>query len=171
MVKDIINDIQLYFTNRSYFEQRRRYKKLQRKARKKLKALVNHFCPWSGAYMHDIIRLMLDFYAEVYTSRDCCFSNEGHLEEVATSLNVALAYAEKIDEVDKLSDEELLNIVKDDAIFDEYVSTWEKKANARVTDSNNKEALFGSLANAYLTEKFTKAMYKIIGEHIWNWWD
>ena len=58
-----------------------------------------------------------------------------------------------------------------DKAFDKYIAAWEKKVNVTIDDSNNKEALLGGLADDYLTNKYTKAMYKIIGEHIWEWCD
>jgi hypothetical protein len=33
------------------------------------------------------------------------------------------------------------------------------------------EALLSGVAYTYLEEKYTKALYNIIGEHIWEWCD
>jgi hypothetical protein len=58
--------LKLYFTNRPYYEQWKRYKKLQKTMRKKLVQQAKEFCPWSGAYLHDMVKTMLEFYYETY---------------------------------------------------------------------------------------------------------
>ena len=163
--------IKLWFTDRPYYEQWKRYMKRQDAVRKKLKKQVKEFCPWSGYYMHEIIRTMLEFYHKTYLAKDCCWSEDGRLEEIATSLGVALHWADELDRIEDLEYNELIEIAQKDKAFAKYVSVWENKCNCRLDDSNHKEALLGGIAEAYLNEKYTKAMYKIIGEHIWEWCD
>ena len=118
------------------------------------------------------IRLpMLDFYHKTYLAGDCCWSSEGSVEEIATILGMAVHWAEDLDKVDDLEDAELLEIAQKDKAFGKYVAAWENKTNVIIEDHNHKEALLSSLAHEYLIEKYTKAMYQIIGEHIWEWCD
>jgi predicted DNA-binding protein len=167
----MFNNIKLYFTNKPYYEQRKRYIKLQKKYRNKLKKLAKEFCPWSGYYMHEMIKTMLEFYHKTYLAKDCCWSADEHLEEISTSLAVALHYARELEAVEDMEYSECLIAAQKYKDFAEYVAAWEKKVNTTIDDSNNKEVLLGSLANEFLTEKYTKAMYSIIGEHIWEWCD
>ena len=163
--------LRLYFTDRPYYEQVKRYMKRKKAVHKRLKKQVKEFCPWSGYYMHEMIKTMLEFYHKTYLAGDCCWSIESRLEENATSLGVALHWAEELETLDNLEDSELISIAQKDKAFKEYVAAWENKVSATVEDSNNKEVLLGALANEYLNKKYTKAMYEIIGEHIWEWCD
>lgn len=149
------------------YEQRKRYKKRLKNVRKKLKKQATEFRPWSGWYMHEMIKTMLEFYHETYLARDCCWSEERILEEIATSLGVALHWANELDRLDGLEDKELLEITKNSVAFEKYVTDWENKVGHK---ADNTKMLAG-LAMSFLTEKYTKAMYKIIGEHIWEWCD
>ena len=74
--------IKLYFTDRSYYEQRKRYLKLQKAVRKKLKNQIKSFCPWSGYYLHEMIKTMLEFYHKTYLAGDCCWSEEERIENI-----------------------------------------------------------------------------------------
>lgn len=167
----MFRSIKLYFTDRSYYKQRKRYLKRQRAVRKKLKKLAKNFCPWSGYYMHEMIKTMLEFYHKTYLSGDCLWRDEGSREEIATCLGVAKHWAEDLDNLDNLDNEELLTIAKKDSDFDIYVARWEKKVGKPINDYSYKDILLASLAYEYLEEKYTKAMYNIIGEHIWEWCD
>lgn len=149
------------------YEQRKRYKKRLKNVCKKLKKQATEFQPWSGWYMHEMIKTMLEFYHETYLARDCCWSEEWRLEEIATSLGVALHWANELDRLDGLEDKELLEITKNSVAFEKYVIDWENKVGHK---ADNTQMLAG-LALSFLTEKYTKAMYKIIGEHIWEWCD
>lgn len=149
------------------YEQRKRYKKRLKNVRKKLKKQATEFRPWSGWYMHEMIKTMLEFYHETYLAKYCCWSEEGILEEIATSLGVALHWANELDRLDGLEDKELLEITKNSVAFEKYVTDWENKVGHK---ADNTQMLAG-LAMSFLTEKYTKAMYKIIGEHIWEWCD
>ena len=66
--------IKLWFTDRKYYHQRKRYMKLQKAYRNEMKKQVNEFCPWSGYYMHKMVVTMLEFYYKTYAAKDCCWS-------------------------------------------------------------------------------------------------
>lgn len=163
--------IKLYFTDRSKYEQIKRYIKRQKSARKLLKKLAKNFSPWSGHYMHEIVVAMLNFYHYTYLLGDNCYSEEVRLEEIATTLGVACDLADKIDSLDALEDEELLSIAQEDEDFISYVADWEKKVELCLAESSNEAALKASLALEFLIAKYTKNIYNIIGEHIWEWYD
>lgn len=167
----MFRSIKLYFTNRYYYEQRKRYLKRQRAVRKKLKKLAKNFCPWSGYYMHEIIKVMLEFYHKTYLSGDCCWSSEGRIEEIATILGVANHFVEDLDNLDNLDDEELIVIAQKDKAFDKRVAAWEAEAGKPISEHFYKDTLLASIAYDYLERKYTKAIYSIIGEHIWEWCD
>lgn len=163
--------IKLYFTDRPYYAQWKRYTKLQKRVRKAMKLQAKGFCPWSGWYMNEMVKLMLKFYTETYEAGDCCWRETESRLEIAKSMRQALDYAEKLEIIEDLDYSELIEMAKQDKAFDKYIADWERKVNATIDDSNHKEALLGGLADDYLTDKYTKAMYKIIGEHIWEWCD
>jgi hypothetical protein len=117
--------------------------------------------------MHEMIKTMLEFYYETYLAGDCCWSEEGRLEEIATSLGVALHWANELDRLDDLEDKELLEITQNSVAFEKYVTAWENKVGHKADNTTMR----AGLAMVFLTEKYTKAMYKIIGEHIWEWYD
>ena len=163
--------LNLYFTDKHYYDQCKRYNKRQKAFRKKLKKQAKNFHPWSGWYMQEMIKTMLDFYHKTYLAGDCCWSNESRIEEIATSLGVACYWADELDRLEDLENAELIELAQKDKAFDKYVAAWEKKINTKVDDSSHKEVLLGGLAEEYLHDKYTKAMYKVIGEHIWEWCD
>jgi hypothetical protein len=163
--------IKLYFTDRLYYKQWKNYMSRRKAVRKKLKKQIKEFCPWSGYYMHEMIKTMLEFYHKTYLSGDCCWSEDNRREEIATSLGIALHWANELDIVEDLEDKELIKIAQKDKTFEKYVADWEKKIDMNIGASNHKEALLGGLAEEYLIKKYTKAMYKVIGEHIWDWCD
>ena len=170
-MKHLFNGIKLYFTDRPYYEQWKRYTKLQKRVRKAMKLQAKDFCPWSGWYMNEMVKLMLKFYTETYEAGDCCWRETESRLEIAKFMRQALDYAEKLEIIEDLDYIELIEIAKQDKAFDKYIADWEKQVNATIDDSNHKEALLGGLADDYLTDKYTKAMYKIIGEHLWEWCD
>lgn len=163
--------LNLYFKDKPYYDQCRRYRKRQKAFRKKLKKQAKEFCPWSGWYMHEMIKTMLEFYHKTYLAGDCCWSEESRIEEIATSIGVARYWADELDRLEDLENAELIELAQKDKAFDKYVAAWEKKINTKVDDSSHKEVLLGGLAEEYLHDKYTKAMYKVIGEHIWEWCD
>lgn len=170
-MKHLFNGIKLYFTDRKYYEQWKRYTKLQKTFRKKLMKQAKEFCPWSGWYMNEMIKTMLNFYHETYLAGDCCWSEESRVAEIAVSLGVALEYAKELENLDDLGDEELIGIAQENDDFDEYVTAWEQKVGAKISESNQPDSLLSALAYEYLEEKYTTALYNNIGEHIWEWRD
>ncbi len=165
--------IKLWFTDRPYYEQRKRYIKLQKEYRNKLKKQAKEFCPWSGWYMHEMVKTMIDFYHKTYVAGDCCWREEGSREEIATCLGVANHWADELDKLDDLSDKELIELARTSlgVAFDKYVAAYEEKVALKISESNHKDALLSSLAQEFLTEKYTQAFYSIIGKHIWEWCD
>jgi hypothetical protein len=160
--------IKLWFTDRNYYYQRKRYMARQRAVRKELKKQVKEFCPWSGYYMHKMICTMLKFYHKTYEAKDCCWSESAHEGKVAESLKQAVDAAANIDWIDDLDYAELIKVAKRDGVdFYNYVKQYEEKVGFDVTS----EALLSGVAYTYLEEKYTKALYNIIGEHIWEWCD
>ena len=141
--------IKLYFTNKSYYEQRKRYIKLQKKYRNKLKKQAKEFCPWSGYYMHEMIKIMLNFYHETYLAGDCCWSEEGRIKKIAAQTKKALNYAADLDNYEDMDTDELLALVEKEPGFQKYVEKWEKKTDTKV---ENKMLLSG-IAWDYLEKK------------------
>jgi hypothetical protein len=167
----MFHGIKLWFTDRNYYYQRKRYMKLQNEYCKKLTKQAKEFCPWSGYYMHKMIKTMLEFYYKTYEAKDCCWSESAWNGKVAESLKKAVDAANDLDSIDDLEFSELIAIAQKDKAFEKYIADWETKVNATINDSNNKEALLSGLAEEYLVEKYTKALYNIIGNHIWEWMD
>jgi hypothetical protein len=160
--------IKLYFTDRPYYEQWKRYMTRQKAVRKKLKKQVKEFCPWSGYYMHEMIVTMLEFYYKTYEAKDCCWSESAWTGKVAESLKEALDAATKLDQIDDFEYAELIKIARDDgATFSSYLRQYEEEI-GYLMDS---EALLSGVAYKYLEEKYTRAMYTTIGKHIWEWCD
>ena len=167
-MKRLFNSIKLYFTDRSYYEQRKRYMKRQKAVRKELKKQVNEFCPWSGYYMHKMIITMLEFYHKTYEAKDCCWSESAWTGKVAESLKSAIEVANELDNIDDLEYEELINIAQKDGVtFTDFVKQYEEQVGFKVENT----LLLSGVAYSYLDKKYTKALYNIIGEHIWEWCD
>ena len=158
--------IRLYFKNRPYYEQRKRYMKLQKEYRKKLKKQAKEFCPWSGYYMHEIIKTMLEFYYDTYKAGDCCWSESAHTGKVARSLYDVLLAAEALEKIDELETSDLITIADAIADFEQYKLDYEKQTETKITDK-----MLGYVAYAFLEQYYTKKMYQVIGEHIWEWCD
>ena len=167
----MLKDIKLYFTNKPYYNQRKRYNKLQKKYRNKLKKLAKNFCPWSGYYMHEMIHTMLDFYYKTYLAGDCCWSDDTHRLNIANCIAKAIHYAEALEALDGQDDQELISEAKKDSAFNKYIESFERKTEKIITECTNSEMVLASLAYDYLEAKYTKIIYKVIGEHIWEWWD
>lgn len=160
--------IKLWFTDRNYYYQRKRYMKLQKEFRNEMKKQVNEFCPWSGYYMHKMIVTMLEFYYKTYDAKDCCWSESAWNGKVATSLKEALDVATELDRLDDFEYSELIEIAeRDEDLFSDYLNQYEKKV-GYLMDS---EALLSGVAYSYLEKKYTTALYNIIGNHIWEWMD
>ena len=160
--------IKLWFTDRNYYYQRKRYRKLQKEYRKEMKQQAKEFCPWSGYYMHKMITTMLEFYYKTYEAHDCCWSEGAWDGTVAASLKEAVDMAAELDKLDDLEYSELIEIAQKDGVqFTEYVKQYENKV-GYLMDS---EALLSGVAEVYLEKKYTTALYNIIGNHIWEWMD
>lgn len=158
--------LKLYFTNRSYYNQRKRYKKLQKEYRKKLMKQAKEFCPWSGWYMHAMMKTMLEFYYKTYEAGNCCWSVEERIKKIAAQTKKALDYAHDLDTYEDLGEEELLAIAEKEYGFKKYVEKWEKKTGTKA----NSKLMYG-IAFDYYEKKYTEALYNIIGKHIWEWCD
>lgn len=160
--------IKLWFTDRNYYYQRKRYMKLQKTYRNEMKKQAKDFCPWSGYYMHKMITTMLEFYFKTYEAHDCCWSESAWNGTVAESLKKAIDTAEELDRLDDLEYAELIDIAKKDGkAFEDYIKQYEEKV-GYLMDS---DALLSGVAYSYLEKKYTTALYNIIGEHIWEWMD
>ena len=159
--------IKLYFTDRQYYRQWKRHMKRQKAFRKELKKQAKEFCPWSGWYMHKMIKTMLEFYHKTYRAQDCCWSEESRLDKIADQLEEAIHWSEALDQLDDLKDTELIDIAQKDKAFEKYVVS----KGLSMEEAKNPTALLAGLAEEYLNNKYTKAMYKVIGEHIWDWCD
>ena len=170
-MKQLFYNIKLYFTDREYYHQRKRYLKRQKAVRKELKQQAKEFCPWSGYYMHKMIKTMLEFYHATYLAGDCCWREKSGVEEIATCLGVAKHWSDALDGLDDLDDDAVIQTAQKDAEFEDYVSAWEYKAGATISESNHPDSMLAALAYEYLEEKYTTALYNIIGKHIWEWCD
>lgn len=164
----ILEVIKLFFTDRNYYNQRKRYVKRQKAVRKQLKKQVKEFCPWSGYYMHKMICTMLEFYFETYKAGDCCWTESGVNGKTASSIAPVVTLAQDLDLLDELSEEELIKLAEKDRVaFVNYVNKFKKE----IKKDEISDRLLSSLAYEYLLEKYTKKMYKLIGERIWEWCD
>jgi hypothetical protein len=159
--------LKLYFTNRPYYEQWKRYKKLQKTMRKKLVQQAKEFCPWSGAYLHDMVKTMLEFYYETYKAGDCCWCVEESTQKKAAQLAKTLEYVEELQAIDEMECSDLLDLAHKEPSFEKWVEKWEKKNDCTATS----DMMLYGLAYEYFEQKYTKAIYKTIGEHIWEWCD
>jgi hypothetical protein len=160
--------IKLWFTDRNYYYQRKRYMKLQRQFRNEMQKQAKEFCPWSGYYMHKMIVTMLEFYYKTYEAKDCCWSESAWNGKVAETIKPAIDAAKDLDSIEDLEPEELIAIAqKDGAAFTDFVKQYEEKVEFKIESI----ALLSGVAYTYLEEKYTKALYNIIGKHIWEWCD
>lgn len=164
----MFRNIKYYFTNKSYYKQRKRYLKLQKEFRKKLKKQAEDFCPWSGCYMHNMIKTMLEFYYKTYEAGDCCWSEEQRIKGIVGSLKRALDYANNFDTYEDLNEEDLIALAEKEYGFKMYLEKWEKKTGL---DTKEKPAFLYGVAWEYFEKKYTKGMYDTIGKHIWEWCD
>ena len=160
--------IKLWFTDRKYYHQRKRYMKLQKAYRNEMKKQAKEFCPWSGYYMHKMIVTMLEFYYKTYEAKDCCWSESAWNGKVAETIKPAIDTAKDLDSIEDLEPEELIAIAqKDGAAFTDFVKQYEEKVEFKIESI----ALLGGVAYSYLEKKYTTTLYNIIGNHIWEWCD
>jgi hypothetical protein len=62
---------------------------------------------------------------------------------------------------------DLLDLAHKEPSFEKWVEKWEKKNGCTATS----DMMLYGLAYEYFEQKYTKAIYKTIGEHIWEWCD
>ena len=164
--------IKLYFTDRDYYQQRKRYRARQKKARKELKKQTKEFCPWSGYYMHKMICTMLDFYYKTYEAQDCCWSDSACSGKIAASLKEAIDAANALDDIEDLDYKELIALAKKDGVaFTNFVNKWKEQFDNPILEGPHSIELLSGVAHSYLEKKYTKKMYTAIGDHIWEWCD
>lgn len=163
----MFKSIKLWFTDRDYYHQRKRYLKLQRNVRHKLRKQLSEFCPWSGYYMHEMIKIMLEFYHAVYQAKDCCWSESARLGKIEKSLAETLQYFELLEQIDEVDAEsELLPRAEAEPDFKAYLQEWSKENDMQVTD-----VMRPYLAYSFLEKIYTERLYNSIGKHIWEWCD
>ena len=163
----MFKSIKLWFTDRDYYHQRKRYLKLQRNVRRKLRKQLSEFCPWSGYYMHEMIKIMLEFYHAVYQAKDCCWSESARLGKIEKSLAETLQYFELLEQIDEVDAEsELLPRAEAEPGFKPYLQEWSKENDMQVTD-----VMRPYLAYSFLEKIYTERLYNSIGKHIWEWCD
>lgn len=163
----MFKSIKLWFTNRDYYYQRKRYLKLQRNVRRKLRKQLSEFCPWSGYYMHEMIKIMLEFYYAVYKAKDCCWSESARLGKIEKSLAETLQYFDLLEQLDEVDAEsELLPQAEAEPGFKNYLQKWSKENDMQVTD-----VMRPYLAYSFLEKIYTERLYNSIGKHIWEWCD
>lgn len=162
----MFKSIRFWFTDRTKHKQWKRYAKRQKAYRRKLVKQAKEFCPWSGWYMHEMMKTMLEFYNKTYEAGDCCHSTEERVKKIAAQTRKALEYAEDLDTYEDLSEEELLAMAEKEYGFRKYVEKWEKKTGTKA----NPKLMYG-IAYDYYEKKYTEALYNIIGKHIWEWCD
>ena len=165
----MIAHLKLFFTDRERFNSRMRYLKLQRTMRRKLRKLANTFLPWSGYYMHEMVKTMIDFYLETYQAGDCCWRDEKYLKDIVDTLAQVKHYLDNLDKTDELEAAELITTAK---TFPDF-KTFCKEFAAEIGTPSSKlsEAMKGVAAYEFLEKKYTSMVYKLIGEHIWEWCD
>lgn len=163
--------ISLYFKDRNYYYQRKRYMKRQKATRKKLRKQAKEFCPWSGYYLHEMIKIMLNFYHETYLAGDCCWSEDARRLKIANSIAEAVHYSEVLDKLDDWNYPELIAEAQTYTAFSDRVAAFEKEIGKSITDCGHSEALLAGVAYDFLEEKYTTALYNNIGKHIWEWCD
>ena len=166
----MFNMIKLYFTNRDYYYQHKRYRKLQKDYRKKLIKQSKEFCPWSGWYLNEMVKTMLEFYNKTYAAGDCCWSERCRVQAIANETKKALAQAEALDTYEDLDIDELITLAEKEPGFTKYLEKWEKKSGLKVNKDDRKYLLYG-VACDYYEKKYTTALYDIIGKHVWGWCD
>lgn len=166
--KQWFRGIYLFFTDKPYYEQRKRYLKRQKAVRKKLADQIKDFCPWSGYYMHRIVQTMLEFYQEAYEAGDCAWSEEERTKRIAGQISKAVEHAKMLDRIEDAEACELLDMVNVEPGFEKWLDSLERAGGCIKRDNIH---ILSGLAYEYLVEKHTKAMYTIIGKHIWDWCD
>lgn len=163
----MFKSIKLWFTDRDYYYQRKRYMKLQKEYRKKLIKQAKEFCPWSGWYLNEMVKTMLEFYNKTYVAGDCCWSEKCRVQRIAAETEKALKHAQDLDTYEDLDTNELLARAEAEPGFVKYLEKWRKKLDTKTED---RRLLYG-VACSYYEAKYTTALYDQIGKHVWGWCD
>ena len=163
----MFSSIKLFFTNREKFNECRRYHRLQREYRAKMKRQANKFCTWSGWYFNEMVKTMLEFYHKTYSAGDCCWSEKSRLQKIANQTGKALQAAEDLATYEDLEVEELLKMAQAEPGFVKFLEKWEKKNDLKV----EREPLLHGIACDYYEKKYTTMLYDTIGKHVWEWCD
>jgi hypothetical protein len=166
----MFKSLKLWFTDREHYYQRKRYGKLQKEYRNKLIKQAKEFCPWSGWYMNEMVKTMLEFYHRTYTAGDNCWSEESRIKKIANQVEKALQAAQNLDTYEDLGADELIALAEKEPGFLKYLEKWEKKTGLKTDKADRKYLLYG-VAEAYFEKKYTTALYDAIGKHIWEWCD
>jgi hypothetical protein len=159
--------IKLWFTDRDYYYQRKRYMKLQKEYRKKLIKQAKEFCPWSGWYLNEMVKIMLEFYNKTYAAGDCCWSEKCRVQRIAAETEKALQSAVDLDTYEDLDNSELIKLAESEPGFIKFKEAYEKKMGSKI---ENNWILYG-VACDYYEKKYTTALYTNIGKHVWGWCD
>lgn len=159
--------IKLWFTDRNYYYQRKRYIKLQKEYRKKLIKQAKEFCPWSGWYLNEVVKTMLEFYNKTYSAGDCCWSEKCRVHRIAAETEKALQLAIDLDTYEDLDNDELIKQAIAEPGFIKFKEAYEKKMGSPI---ENTMILYG-VACDYYEKKYTTALYNNIGKHVWGWCD
>ena len=163
----MFKSIKLWFTDRDYYYQRKRYLKLQKEYRKKLIKQAKEFCPWSGWYFNEMVKTMLEFYNKTYVAGDCCWSEKCRVQRIAAETEKALQSAIDLDTYEDLDNSELIKLAESEPGFIKFKEAYEKKMGSKI---ENNLILYG-VACDYYEKKYTTALYDNIGKHIWEWCD
>ena len=154
--------IKLYFKDRNYYYQRKRYMKLQKEFRNKMIKQSKEFCPWSGWYLHEMVKTMIEFYEKTYSAGDCCWSEECRTLHKAKTLKEVRAYIEKLDAIDDIECAELLEIAKTFEDFEGFCAKRNIDLNSQ--SDHLAESIKGYTAFEFLEKKYTETLYNIIGK-------
>ena len=158
--------LKLFFTDRTHYNNRKQYLKVQRNYRKQLIKLSKKFCPWSGYYMHEMIMTMVNFYSDVYKNKLNTWSLDERTDDIANQLHAVQCMAKSLEHIDDADDKELIADANSLPEFRTYIEEWETKWSRKVTDK-----LLSGLAYDFLEKYYTSKIYQYIGQNIWNWSD
>ena len=165
----MFKNIKLWFKDREHYYQRKRYSKLQREYRAKLMRQVKEFCPWSGWYINEMVKTMLEFFEKTYTAKDCCWTTDEHLDNVAVQVRQALDYVTKLDMIDNVdSCADLIPYAEE--YHDEFVA-YCKEVEEKFDLADQTTTALGYAAYEFLERKYTSELYNTIGKNLWGWYD
>ena len=142
----MFKSIKLFFTDRPYYEQRKRYLKRQKAVRKKLKKQVKEFCPWSGYSIHKMIQTMLEFYQEAYEAGDCAWSEDTRTKQIAGQIAKAVEHAKMLDKIEEAETCELIDIATEPG-FEKWLNSLERAGHIIKRDNIH---ILSDLAYEYL---------------------